>query len=315
VVLYGSSADGRRSAQSVSELKAIAVIGIPYNVGWKGQGIDEGPSALRRAGLIEQLGQVAETVVDLGDVSVDLPPRDDSNPKLLNPYQVVAACRAVAARVQSACERRYFPLILGAEDSIIMGIMEGLTQGLPGPVGLIYLDAHGDFNTPDTTPSGLIGGMDVAILTGRGPDVLTKIFSHKPQLREEQIAIFGARDLDPPEREMLEGSRVHLYTMDRVRQLGPEQAMREVTEKLLRFCGRIYVHMDIDVLEPSEMKAIHMTAPDGLTLAECASALRAVRETGKLCGLAVMVFNARKDPDGTEAQKLNQLIVDSLGHG
>jgi arginase len=299
----------------VSKLKAIGVIAIPYNVGWKGEGIDEGPSALRRAGLLEQLGQVAEAVVDLGDVSVDLPPRDNSNPKLLNPYQVVAVCRAVAARVRSACEQGYFPLILGAEDSVIMGIVEGLTQGLPEPVGLIYLDAHGDFNTPDTTPSGLIGGMDVAILTGRGPDLLTNIFGHKPQLSEEQIAIFGARDLDPSEREMLKASKVNLYTMDRVRELGAERAMREATEKLSRFCSNIYIHIDIDVLEPSEMKAIHMSAPDGLTLAECACVLRAVRETGRLCGLAVMVFNARKDPDGTEAQKLNQLIVDSLGHG
>lgn len=299
----------------MSKLEAIGVIGIPYNVGWKGEGIDEGPSALRRAGLIEQLGQVAQAVVDLGDVKADLPPRDDKNPKLLNPYQVVAVCRAVATQVRSACEQGYFPLILGAEDSVIMGIVEGLTQGLSEPLGLIYLDAHGDFNTPDTTPSGLIGGMDVAILTGRGPDVLTKIFGHKPQLSEEQIAIFGARDLDPPELETLKRSRVHLYTMDGVRGLGAERAMREVAEKLLRFCGRIYVHMDIDVLEPSEMKAVHMTAPDGLTLAECASALRGVRETGKLCGLAVMVFNARKDLDGTEAKKLNQLIVDSLGHG
>jgi len=314
-MLYGSSAHGRRSARSVSKLKAIGVIGIPYNVGWKGEGIDEGPSALRRAGLIGQLGQVAEAVADLGDVKVDLPPRDDSNPRLLNPYQVVAVCRDVAPRVRSAREQGYFPLVLGAEDSVIMGIVEGLTQGLPEPVGLIYLDAHGDFNTPETTPSGLIGGMDIAILTGRGPDVLTKIFGHKPQLSEEQVAIFGARDLDAPEREMLKASKVNLYSMDRVRELGPERAMREVTEKLLRFCGRIYVHMDIDVLEPSEMKAIHMSAPGGLTLGECASALRAVRETGKLCGLAVMVFNPRKDPDETEAQKLNQLIVDSLRDG
>lgn len=296
------------------KLKAIGVIGIPYNVGWKGEGIDEGPSALRRAGLIEQLGQVAEAVVDLGDVSVDLPSRDDSNPKLLNPHQVVAVCRAVAAWVRSACEQGRFPLVLGAEDSVIMGIVEGLTQGLSEPVGLIYLDAHGDFNTPETTPSGLIGGMDVAILTGRGPDLLTKIFGPKPQLREEQIAIFGARDLDPPEREMLKESKVHLYTMDRVRKLGAERAMRDATEKLSRFCERIYIHMDIDVLEPSEMKAIHMSAPDGLTLADCASALRAVRETGKLCGLAVMVFNARKDPNRTEAGKLTRMIIDGLRH-
>jgi arginase len=166
----------------VARLRSIGVLGIPYNVGWKGEGIDEGPAALRKAGIVRQLSQVADVVADLGDVEANLPPRDDTNPRLLNPYQVVAVCRAVALRVRSACEQGYFPLILGAEDSVIMGIVEGLKQGIGETIGLIYLDAHGDFNTPDTTPSGLIGGMDVAVLAGRGPDLLTSIFGHKPQL-------------------------------------------------------------------------------------------------------------------------------------
>jgi len=250
--------------------------------------------------------------VDLGDVNVGLPRRDDSNPRLLNPHQVVAVCRAVAPRVRAACERGYFPVILGSEDSIIMGIVEGLQRALRERIGLVYLDAHADFNTPETTPSGLIGGMDVAILTGRGPDLLTDIFGRKPQLREEQIVIFGARDLDPPEWEMLRQSKVHFYSMEKVVKLGAEQAMKDATEKLLESCERIYVHMDIDVLDPSEMKAIHMNVPDGLKLNECANALHVVRKTERLCGLAVMVFNARKDPDGTEARKLNRMIVDGL---
>jgi arginase len=296
----------------VARLKSIGVIGIPYNVGWKGEGIDEGPAALRNAGLIRQLGQVAEEVADLGDVRANLPPRDDTNPKLLNPHQVVAVCKAVAPRVRDACEQGYFPLILGAEDSIIMGIVEGLQQGLREPIGLIYLDAHGDFNTPETTPSGLVGGMDVAMLAGRGPELLTNIFGHKQQLHEEQIAIFGARDLDPPEREMLEESKVHLYSMDKVRKLGPEHAIKEATEKLLRVSRRIYVHIDIDVLDPNEIGATQLPVPDGLGLSECANALSVVTQSGRLCGLAVMVFNAHKDPNGKEATKLNQLIVNSL---
>ncbi len=166
----------------MAKLKSIGVIGIPYTVGWKGEGIDEGAAALRKAGLVRQLSQVAETVADLGDVKANLPPQDDTDPRRLNPHQVVAVCRAIAPRVRSACEEGYFPLILGSEDSIIMGIVEGLQQGLGEPIGLIYLDAHGDFNTPETTPSGLIGGMDVAVLAGRGPDLLTNIFGHKPQL-------------------------------------------------------------------------------------------------------------------------------------
>jgi arginase len=296
----------------VTRLRSIGVIGIPQNVGWKGEGIDEGPAALRKAGLVRQLIQVAEVVADLGDVKANLPPRDNTNPKLLNPYQVVAVCKAVAPRVRSACEQGYFPLILGAEDSVIMGIVEGLQQGLGETIGLIYLDAHGDFNTPETTPSGLIGGMDVAMLAGHGPDLLTNIFGHKPQLHEEQIAIYGARDLDPPEREMLKESKVHLYTMDKIRELGPEHAMKEATEKLLRAARRIYIHIDIDVLDPSEIGATQLPVPDGLGLTECSNALRVVSQSGRLCGLAVMVFNAHKDPGGKEATQLNQLIVNSL---
>jgi arginase len=296
----------------VTRLKSIGVIGIPQNVGWKGEGLDEGPAALRKAGLVRQLSQVAEAIADLGDVKANLPPRDDTNPKLLNPYQVVAVCKAVAPRVRSACEQGYFPLILGAEDSVIMGIVEGLQQGLGETIGLIYLDAHGDFNTPETTPSGLIGGMDVAMLAGHGPDLLTNIFGHKPQLHEEQIAIYGARDLDPPEREMLKESKVHLYTMDKIRELGPERAMKEATEKLLRAARRIYIHIDIDVLDPSEIGATQLPVPGGLGLIECSNALRVVSQSGKLCGLAVMVFNAHKDPNGKEASQLNQLIVNSL---
>jgi arginase len=296
----------------VGRLRSIGVIGIPYTVGWKGEGIDEGPAALRKAGLVRLLSQVADVVADLGDVKTNLPPRDDTNPRLLNPYQVVAVCKAVAPRVRTACEQGYFPLILGAEDSVIMGIVEGLQQGLGETIGLIYLDAHGDFNTPETTPSGLIGGMDVAMLAGHGPDLLTNIFDHKPQLHEEQIAIFGARDLDPPELEMLKESKVHLYSMDKVRELGPEHAMKEATEKLLRTSRRIYVHIDIDVLDPREIGATQLPVPDGLRLAECSNVLRVVSQSGRLCGLAVMVFNAHKDPNGKEASQLNQLITNSL---
>jgi arginase len=126
------------------------------------------------------------------------------------------------------------------------------------------------------------------------------------------MAIFGARDLDPPEREMLEKSKVHLYTMNKVRELGPERAMKEATEKLLQASERIYIHIDIDVLDPEEIGATQLPVPDGLGLTECSTALRIVRQSGRLCGLDIMVFNAHKDPNGEEAGKLNQLVVNSL---
>jgi len=293
-------------------ISKVGVLGVPYNVGWKGEGIDKGPQALRNAGLTERLRRVAYVVEDLGDLEADLPPYNDSNPKLLNPQQVVALCRALASKVEKICRDGYFPLILGGEDSVLMGIIQGLKRGIEKRIGLIYFDAHGDFNTPETTPSGLIGGMNVAVAAGRGPEVLTKIFGYTPQLPEENIVLYGVRDLDPPERIALGGSRVHVYSRAKIRELGAETAIKDALERLEPVCDQVYIHVDLDVLDESAMKAQILPVPDGLSLPEFTSAIRMVRATGKLRGLAVMVFNPLKDPEGLEARKVSKLIAQAL---
>jgi len=293
-------------------ISKIGILGVPYNVGWRGKGIDKGPQALRNAGLPERLGKAARLVKDLGDIQADLPPYDDSNPKLLNPQQVIALCRVLASRVERMCRDRYFPLIMGGEDSVLMGIIEGLKRGLNKRTGLIYFDAHGDFNTPETTPSGLIGGMNVAVVAGRGPEILTKMFGYAPQLPEENIVLFGVRDLDPPEKIALEDSRVHVYSRARIRELGAEAAMKDAFERLEAACDQFYIHVDLDVLDENAMKAQILPVPDGLSLSEFSSAIRMVRATGKLQGFAIMVFNPLKDPEGLEAHKVTELIVESM---
>jgi len=293
-------------------ISKVGILGIPYNVGWRGEGIDKGPQALRNAGLAEQLGKVASVVEDLGDVQADLPPYDESNPKLLNPHQVIALCRVLASRVERMCRDGYFPLILGGEDSVLMGIVEGLKNGLGKRIGLIYFDAHGDFNTPETTPSGLIGGMDVAVVAGRGPEILTKIFGYAPQLPEENIVLFGVRDLDQPEKIALEDSRVHVYSRTKIRELGAEAVMEDALERLRTACDALYIHVDLDVLDESAMKAQILPVPDGLSLSEFSSAIRVARATGKLQGLAIMVFNPLKDQEGLEANKIIKLILEAM---
>jgi len=293
-------------------ISKVGILGVPYNVGWKGEGIDRGPQALRNAGLAERL-RVVRAVEDLGDVRADLPRYDNSNPRLVNPQQVIALCKALASRVESLCRDGYFPLILGGEDSALMGIIEGLKRSLKKRIGLIYFDAHGDFNTPETTPSGLIGGMDVAIVSGRGPEILTKIFGYSPQLPEENIVLFGVRDLDPPERIALEGSRVHVYSRAKIGEVGSGSAMKDALDRLEHACDHIYVHVDLDVLDESVMKAQILPVPDGLSLSEFTEAIRTVRATGKLRGLAIMVFNPLKDSDGLEADKVAKLIAEAVG--
>jgi arginase len=290
----------------------VGILGVPYNVGWKGEGIDKGPQALRNAGLAERLGKVACVVTDLGDIQADLPPYDDSNPKLLNPRQVVALCRVLASRVEKMCRDGYFPLILGGEDSVLMGIIEGLKRGLKKRIGLIYFDAHGDFNTPETTPSGLIGGMNVAVVAGRGTEMLTKMFGYAPQLPEENIALFGVRDLDPPEKIALKDSRVHLYSRAKIRELGIEAAMNDALGRLQTACDQVYIHVDLDVLDEDAMKAQILPVLDGLSLSETSSAIRMARATGKLQGIAIMVFNPLKDPEGLEARKVTELISEAM---
>jgi len=296
----------------MSVISKVGILGVPYNVGWKGEGIDKGPLALRDAGLAKRLRKVVRVVEDLGDIQADLPPYDDSNPKLLNPQQVIALCRVLASRVERICRDGYFPLILGGEDSVLMGIIEGLKRGLKKRIGLIYFDAHGDFNTPETTPSGLIGGMNVAIVAGRGPEILAKMFGYAPQLPEENIVLYGVRDLDPPEKIALEDSRIRLYSQAKIRELGAETVMKDALERLEPACDQVYIHVDLDVLDESAMKAQILPVPDGLSLSEFTSAIRTVRATGKLRGFAIMVFNPLKDPESLEAHKVTGLIAEAV---
>jgi len=291
----------------------LGIIGDPYNVGWAGPGIHEAAAAFRRAGLIDELKQAVDEVADFGDVQVDLPPRDDRNAKLLNPEQVKAVSKALAEKVEAVVGQGFVPLIVGGEDSVMLGIVEGFRRALGERLGLILMDAHGDFNTPQTSPSGLIGGMEIGILAGRGPHELVNLFGRSPLLREENIVLYGTRDLDAEEVTALAESEVRLCRAERIRQLGPGRAIEEILADLTSRCDNLYLHVDLDILDESHMAAQVLPVPHGLTAGEFVESVRGIVASGKLRGLAVMVFNAAKDATGAEARKVVKLIADSLG--
>jgi len=295
-----------------SRISKVGLIGVPYNVGWRGPGIEEGARALRDAGLVDELKKVVSEVVDFGDVEVKLPPRDESNPKLLNARQVEAVCRSLATKVHSTLNRGYFPLIIGGEDSVIMGIIEGFQRDLGPRIGLVYMDAHGDFNTPETTPSGLIGGMNVAITAGRGPKELVEMFGRSPLLPEENIVLYGTRELDAIEEKALADSKVRVYTREKIREVGVENVVKKILHDLQLRCDKVYVHVDLDVLDETAMSAQSLPVQDGFSMREFQGTLQALVKSGRLCGMAIMVFNAAKDPEGVEARKVVRLIADVL---
>ncbi len=295
-----------------SRISKIGLIGVPYNVGWTGPGIEEGARALRDGGLVGELKRCVSEVVDYGDIYARLPPRDDSNPKLLNPKQVGAVCKALAIKVHSILQNGHFPLIIGGEDSVLMGIIEGFRRALGPRIGLIYMDAHGDFNTPETTPSGLIGGMDVAITTGKGPKELVELFGHSPLLPEENIVLYGTRELDTMEEIALMESTVSVYRREKISEVGVENAVKKILCDLEPRCRNLYVHVDLDVLDEAEVSAQSLPVQDGLSMHEFQETIQTLVKSRKLCGMAIMVFNAAKDPKGVEARKIVRLITDVL---
>jgi arginase len=221
-------------------------------------------------------------------------------------------CRSLAAKVHGTLDRGYFPLIIGGEDSVLMGIIEGYKRALGSRIGLIYMDAHGDFNTPETTPSGLIGGMNVAITAGRGAKELVEMFGHSPLIPEENIVLYGTRELDAMEEKALAESMVRVYRREKIREVGVENAVKKILRGLESRCDWVYAHVDLDVLDETAMSAQSYPAGDGLSMDEFRETLQGLVRSGRLCGMTIIVFNAAKDPKGVEARKVVRLITDAL---
>jgi arginase len=289
----------------------IGVIGIPYNTGSKGLSIEKGAKALRNAGIVAALQRFTEAV-DFGDLNVNLPAPDRSNPKLLNPNQVEVLCRALADKIKAILDAGCLPFIVGGDDSALMGIIEGLRRSLGPKIGMVYMDAHGDFNTPETTPSGIIGGMDVAIVSGRGPKRLAAMFKHSPLLPEENIVLYGVRDLDPLEAKALAESKVRVYPREKIKSQGAQKTVEEILRHLESKCGCLYLHIDLDVLDTSVFSAQGLPVPDGLSKEEFQNTLKILARSGKLCGVALMVFDAARDVNGSQARKIVELVTGAL---
>jgi arginase len=289
----------------------IGVIGIPCNTGSKGLSVEKGAEALRNAGIVDALRRFSE-VVDFGDVNVNLPAPDLSNPKLLNPNQVEVLCKALADKIKAMLDAGCLPFVIGGDDSALMGIIEGLRRSLGSKIGMVYMDAHGDFNTPETTPSGIIGGMDVAIVAGRGPERLVAMFEHSPLLPEENIVLYGVRDLDPLEAKALAESKVRVYPREKIKSQGAETTAEEILRHVESKCSYLYLHIDLDVLDTSVFSAQGLPVPDGLSKEEFQSALKILVGSGKLCGVALMAFDAAKDADGSQARKIMELVTEVL---
>jgi arginase len=280
------------------------------------RGVDMGPSAIRYAQLEENLRALGHAVTDLGNVNVPVVETidrntNDAHPNPLPHYleQIRTACQETAERLQQL-EAGVLPIAIGGDHSMSMGTVAGAARG--ERIGLVWVDAHTDFNTPQTSPSGNIHGMPVASLVGLGDERLVNIGGSGAKIRPEDIVMIGIRSVDRGERELLRGRGATVYTMKEVDTLGMARIAQETLEKL-RGLDRIHVSFDADSLDPSIAPGVGTPVPGGLSYREAHLLMELLSDSGKVGSLDLVEVNPVLDRENMTAKVMVEMACSLLG--
>ncbi len=285
----------------------IAVFGVPSAAGARGPGVERAAFALREAGLLQALGQHAR-VVNLSDLSLFPWRADPEHPRARNVAVAACAARAAGDEMTRALAEG-FTILIGGDCALLPGSLGGTRRALGRPVGLVHLDANADLNTPETTPSGHLDGMALALALGRGVPELASAGGPAPSVVPEHVALLGYRELDPGERAPA-AELAHSLTADEVRARGARSAAESALAAIGNEAGPVFVHFDVDVLDPSTMPAKDTLTPGrGIEWAEVATLLGVLVASPRVVALQVCEFNPSRDPGGQYAPRLVDLLA------
>ena len=293
--------------------RTVAVIGAPLDLGQGRRGVDMGPSAMRYAGLEERLRAIGYEVLDRGNVAAPEPEAlslVDERARYLP--EILTACVRLAELVRDAVAEGARPLVLGGDHSIAIGTLAGLAAAAGQPGGVLWIDAHGDLNTPDTSPTGNVHGMPLAAVTGAAGDLFARQGLTLPAVDPRRVAIVGARALDPFERERLRRSDARVFTMSDIDRSGIERATRDALDHVSG-PGFVHVSLDLDVLDPEVAPGVGTPVRGGLTYREAHLALELVAESGLAGSLEVVEANPILDRENTTALTAVELVASALG--
>ena len=255
------------------------MIGAPMDLGQMRRGVDMGPSAIRYAGAIERLENIGYEVHDMGDIEIGRPQTvTDSKTGLRNLEAVVKSNMKLVEKVDEIMKNGNFPLILGGDHSIAIGTLTGVSKYFNN-LGVIWFDAHGDLNTPETSPSGNIHGMPLAVSFGLGDSTLTQMGGYSPKLKKENIVIIGARSLDEGERNFIKEKGIKVYTMHEIDQLGMPNVMEKPIQYLKERCDGVHLSFDLDVLDPLYAPGVGTPVMGGLNYRESHLAMELLAES------------------------------------
>lgn len=279
--------------------KKIRIIGVPMDLGQNRRGVDMGPSALRYSGLAGMFQSLGHEVTDGGNVPVPNPEEGTATGFDGRLKAVAAVSRAIYEAGRSAIEAGEFPVFLGGDHSMSIGSVTAAAKD--GPVGVLWIDAHSDFNTPATSPSKNIHGMPVSVLVGDGPESLVNVGFDGAAVKHEQVVQIGIRNLDQQERVRLTDSGVHVYTM---RHIDEEGIAAVVQKALAHFEGfeRVHVSLDMDSLDPSEAPGVGTPVRGGLTFREAHLIMELVGDADIACSLDIVEVNPILDDRNRTAE-------------
>jgi len=289
------------------------IIEVPSPLGLRPDGVQSAPDALRKAGLHARLGAPDEERIDVPAYCGIRDPQTG----VLNPHGIAAVALDLAASVGAALDSQRFPIVLGGDCSIVLGPMLALRRR--GRYGLVYIDGHADFQHPSDEPNGEVASLDLALVTGRGPELLAGLDGLRPIVRDEDVALVGYRvfgDNDHVLDEYIRDTAITVIDYPEIREHGAASTLGKALAAVTRTgVEGFWVHLDVDVLDDELMPAVDYRHPGGLTWEEAAEILRGLLGDEGARGLEVTIYNPRLDPDGSLAQRLSGLIADVVPVG
>jgi len=284
----------------------VEIVGMPLDLGQSERGTDVGPTALRYARLVERLREQGHSVTDHGNIEVPTfaKVRAEERDNVIESVNRQLFERCIDVQAHGG-----FPLVLGGDHSIVMGSVAASVH--TGKTGLIWVDAHGDFNTPDTSPSGNVHGMPLAALLGRGDPRFTSLVPQAP-VAAEDVVLVGVRQLDALEREALKSAQVRVYSMREVDERGIHAVIREALQQLSH-TPRLHLSLDLDALDPSEAPGVGTPVRGGLTYREAHFLMEEIAASNRLVAMDVVEINPMLDVRNQTAVTAVDLVLSALG--
>ena len=295
----------------------IAVIGVPLDLGAGRRGVDMGPSAIRVANLHARLASLGYQVEDLGNLPVHQPESLPSGPARSRYLpQIAETCRRVARAVEKAAAQGKAPLVLGGDHSVAVGTISGMSHYLrrkKQSLGLIWIDAHADMNTPRTSPSGNVHGMPLACVIGQGPRDLTHIYGYAPKVDPANVALVGVREVDQLEKPHVKHSGVRAFTMRDIDERGLRAVMEEAIHIASAGTGGFHVSLDMDAVDPREAPGVGTPVRGGITYREAHLAMEILCDAGSMTSMDVVEVNPVIDEANRTAILAVELVMSAMG--